>query len=60
MCSLWFIYVIMSTLQAYDVAGLGSVKIGGKEESELSKSVKYWLVQCDKTYDYGKGAEGYL
>ena len=50
LCLLWGIYVIMSILQAYDKAGLGGASIGG--EPKLSPSIKYWLVQCDKNYNY--------
>ena len=56
LCFLWFIYVIMSTLQAYDLGGLGDVKIGGN--TKMSTTVKYWLIQCDKGFDYNKG-DGY-
>ena len=52
LCSLWGIYLIMSILQAYKMAGLDKVKIGSVPEEELSQSIKYWLVQCDKSYDY--------
>lgn len=41
--SLWFIYIIMSILQAYNLAGLGDVKIGTMDEADLDISVKYWL-----------------
>tara|TARA_B110000285_G_C14841303_1_gene475471 strand:+ start:521 stop:688 length:168 start_codon:yes stop_codon:yes gene_type:complete len=44
----------MSTLQAYDLGGLGDVKIGGADENKMSATVKYWLVQCDQTFDYSK------
>ena len=54
LCFLWLIYVIMSTLQAYDLGGLGDVKIGGADENKMSATVKYWLVQCDQTFDYSK------
>ena len=37
--SLWLIYILMSTLQAYDVADLGSVKIGAIDDKELSPTV---------------------
>lgn len=53
LCSLWFIYVIMSIMQAYNLAGLGDVKIGGGDEKDYSSSIKYWLIQCDKKFDYG-------
>ena len=52
--SLWLIYILMSTLQAYDVAGLGSVKIGAVEDADLSDTVKYWLTMCDKRYPHDK------
>lgn len=44
LCILWLVYVIMSIMQAYDIAGLGSVKIGGGDEKDFSSSIKYWLV----------------
>jgi hypothetical protein len=52
LCSLWMIYILMSTLQAYDVAGLGSVSVGNVPEMELDVSIKYWLTMCDKRYIY--------
>jgi hypothetical protein len=52
LCSLWGIYLVMSILQAYNKAGLGEVKIGTIEEKDLPQTIQYWLVQCDKSYDY--------
>jgi len=34
------------------MAGLDKVKIGAIPESDYSDSIKYWLVQCDKNFDY--------
>jgi len=39
LCSLWMIYILMSTLQAYDVAGLGGISTGLVEDANLDKSV---------------------
>jgi|TARA_B110001450_G_C17605422_1_gene474895 solute carrier family 8 (sodium/calcium exchanger) len=39
LCSLWLIYVIMSIMQAYNIAGLGEVSIGGKPDAELPRSI---------------------
>jgi hypothetical protein len=35
------------------MGGLDKIKIGALEEKDLSTSIKYWLVQCDKTHKYG-------
>lgn len=59
LCSLWLIYIIMSILQAYDLAGLGNVSIGKMPEKDMSTSVKYWLTMCDKYYIYD-GYEEFL
>lgn len=45
LCSLWLLYVVLSILQAYDLAGLGGVKIGGT--AEYSPSVTYWKEKCN-------------
>jgi len=34
------------------MGGLDKVKIGAMDEKDYSDSIKYWLVQCDKNYDY--------
>jgi len=34
------------------MAGLDKVKIGAMDENDYSVSIKYWLVQCDKSFDY--------
>jgi hypothetical protein len=52
LCSLWGLYLVMSILQAYGKAGLDKVEIGKIEEADLPLSIQYWLVQCDKSYDY--------
>ena len=44
--SLWLLYVIVSTLQAYGKAGLDKVSIGDIAYEDLSPSVQYWKVKC--------------
>jgi hypothetical protein len=44
LCSLWLVYIIMSTLQAYGLAGLGDVSVGSIPEGDLDTSVQYWLI----------------
>ena len=48
LCSLWFIYVIMSTLQAYGLAGLGDVSIGAVDPADYPKAATYWIDKCVK------------
>lgn len=52
LCSLWGFYLVMSILQAYKKFGLDKVTIGAIDEKDYSQSIKYWLVQCDKSFDY--------
>jgi len=60
LCSLWLIYIIMSTLQAYGLAGLGDVSIGNIPEQDLTTSVQYWLVQCDKITKYDTKSPAFI
>jgi len=46
--SLWFIYVIMSILQAYGKAGFDKVSIGAVADEDLPASAKYWINKCVK------------
>lgn len=46
--SLWFIYVIISILQAYGKAGLDKVSIGSVERDQLPESARYWMDKCAK------------
>ena len=46
LCSLWFIYVILSALQAYGKAGLDKVSVGNVEFDMLSPSAQYWVTKC--------------
>jgi solute carrier family 8 (sodium/calcium exchanger) len=39
LCSLWGIYLVMSILQAYKLAGLENVKIGAVDEQDLPLSI---------------------
>jgi solute carrier family 8 (sodium/calcium exchanger) len=55
LCFLWFIYVVASILQTYKIGGLDKIKIGAVDEKDLSPSIQYWLVQCDKSFDYKSG-----
>lgn len=49
--SLWLIYVIISTLQAYGKAGLDKVSIGSVEKDQLPASAQYWMKRCGKWED---------
>jgi len=60
LCSLWLIYIIMSALQAYGLAGLGDVSIGNIPEQDLTTSVQYWLVQCDKITKYDTKSPAFI
>ena len=48
LCSLWFIYVIMSALQAYEKAGLQNVSIGAIDPEDYPEGAKYWIAKCTK------------
>jgi len=55
LCFLWFVYVVASILQTYKIGGLDKIKIGAVDEKDFSPSIQYWLVQCDKSFDYKSG-----
>jgi len=44
-------------MQTYGIAGLDKVKIGAVDEKDFSPSIQYWLVQCDKSFDYENGGD---
>ena len=49
--SLWLLYVVMSTLQAYGKAGLDKVSVGSMAKEDLPDSAKYWMKKCGKWED---------
>ena len=52
LCSLWGIYILMSTLQAYGLLGEKAGSFGTMPEMDFEPSIKYWKTMCDKEHVY--------
>jgi len=52
LCSLWMVYLTFSILQTKKVEPFASIKVGSMCDQDLPRAIKYWMVQCDKKFDY--------